>query len=145
MSANACRPFVLRWQYAMESGSEYYTTAEVAMSLGVSRQRVSQLLKSGELKGEKIAETGRWRIPEDTLDEYLRSRGGLKTRRRRLEDHPRFRELEEEVRDFRKCLARFEVRLGILEGLLEDQRATLLRLMYEKEGDGGASNARGRT
>jgi hypothetical protein len=83
---------------------------------------------SCELEGQRDPKTGRWRIHADALCDYM-DRRGPRAPRRRLEDHPRFQELEAEVGCLWERLSRFEVRLGIMEGLLQELRATLLRSM----------------
>jgi excisionase family DNA binding protein len=117
----------------MDSQSDrYYSTSEVGRRLGVSRQRIDQLLRSGELEGEQDPDTGRWRISSAALNEYL-STHQPRTPRRRLEDHPAFMELKGEV----KAL---EVRLGVVERLLGELRTLLLGSIYEREADGEAAS-----
>jgi excisionase family DNA binding protein len=79
-----------------QEGKKHYSTAQVGERLGVSRQRIDQLLKSGELEGEQDPHTGRWRIPVEALGDYL-STHQPRTLRRRLEDHPAFGQLKGEV------------------------------------------------
>jgi len=93
---------------------------------------------SCELEGQRDPKTGRWRIHADALCDYM-DRRGPRAPRRRLEDHPRFQELEAEVGCLWERLSRFEVRLGIMEGLLQELRATLLRSMCDGEAEGASS------
>ena len=79
----------------------YYSTAQVAERLDVSRQRIDQLLKSGELAGEQDPNTGRWRISAEALGEYL-STHPMRRPRRRLDDHQAFRELKGVVDDLER-------------------------------------------
>lgn len=77
--------------------SRYYGTGEAAKVIGVSRQRVAQLLQSGQLAGERDPQTGRWRIAEHELRDYVRSRE-MRAPDGGLEAVMRLRELEVEVR-----------------------------------------------
>lgn len=126
-----------------QEGEKHYSTAQVGERLGVSRQRIDQLLKSGELAGEQDPNTGRWRIPAEALGEYL-STHQPRTPRRRLEDHPAFGQLKGEVDALKERLGSLEVRLGVVERLLEELRWTLLRSVCEREGDGSASSKEGK-
>jgi excisionase family DNA binding protein len=45
------------------------TPAQVAKSLQVKERTVSQWLKTGKLRGTKIGRL--WRVPEDSLNEFL--------------------------------------------------------------------------
>jgi excisionase family DNA binding protein len=123
-----------------QEGEKYYSTAEVGERLGVSRQRIDQLLKSGELAGEQDTNTGRWRISSEALDEYL-STHQPRTPRRRLEDHPAFEGLKGEVKDLHDRLSGLEVRLGVVERLLGELRSTLLESIYKSETDGITSES----
>jgi hypothetical protein len=114
---------------------KHYSTAEVGERLGVSRQRIDQLLKSGELAGEQDPNTGRWSISSEALGEYL-STHQPRTPRRRLEDHPAFEELKGEVKVLHDRLSGLEVRLGVVERLLGELRSTLLESIYKSETDG---------
>ena len=49
--------------------NKYYTVAEACEILGLTRQRVCQLLNSGQLSGEK-AHGMLWLIPEKSLDNF---------------------------------------------------------------------------
>jgi hypothetical protein len=119
-------------------GDIYYSTSDVGMRLGVSRQRIDQLLKSGELEGEQNPNTGRWRISSEALGDYL-STHEPRTPRRRLDDHPAFRELKGEIEVLENRLSGLEVRLEIVERLLEELRAILLGSIYDREKDGSTS------
>ena len=48
-------------------------TTDVAHQLGISRQRVHQLLVKGKLHGERVGKAG-WVITEDALDRYKREK-----------------------------------------------------------------------
>ena len=119
----------------------YYSTAQVAERLGVSRQRIDQLLKSGELAGEQDPNTGRWRISGEALREYLSTHQPRRPRRR-LEDHPAFEDLKGEVKDLHDRLSGIEVRLEVVERLLGELRSTLLESIYRSETDGISSEPR---
>jgi excisionase family DNA binding protein len=121
-----------------DKGDRYYSTAEVGRRLGVSRQRIDQLLKSGELEGEQDPNTGRWRIPSEALSDYL-SAHEPRTPRRRLDDHPAFVELKGEVEVLGDRLSSLEVRIEVVERLLEEVRAMLLASISDREKDGTTS------
>jgi excisionase family DNA binding protein len=121
-----------------DKGEKYYSTSEVGRRLGVSRQRIDQLLKNGELEGEQDPNTGRWRIPSEALAEYL-STHEPRTPRRRLDDHPAFMELRGEVEVLEERLGALEVRIEVVERLLEELRKILLASIYDREKDGTTS------
>jgi hypothetical protein len=119
-------------------GEKYYSTADVGRRLGVSRQRIDQLLKSGELAGEQDPNTGRWHIPGEALSEYL-SAHEPRTPRRRLDDHPAFVELKGEVEALEERLGGLEVRMEVVERLLEEVRTLLLASISDGKKDGTTS------
>jgi excisionase family DNA binding protein len=114
-----------------DKGDRYYSTSEVSRRLGVSRQRIDQLLKSGELDGEQDPDTGRWRIPAEALSGYL-STHEPRTPRRRLDDHPAFVELKVDVEALEDRLSGLEVRMEVVERLLEEVRAMLLASIHDR-------------
>jgi excisionase family DNA binding protein len=121
-----------------DKGDRYYSTSDVGRRLGVSRQRIDQLLKSGELDGEQDPNTGRWRIRSEALSEYV-STHEPRTPKRRLDDHPAFVELKGEVEVLEDRLSGLEVRIEVVERLLEEVRTMLLASIYDREKDGTAS------
>ena len=121
-----------------DKGDRYYSTSDVGRRLGVSRQRIDQLLKSGELDGDQDPNTGRWCIPSEALSDYL-STHEPRTPRRRLDDHPAFMELKGEVEVLEDRLGALEVRLEVVERLLEEVRKILLASISDREKDGTAS------
>ena len=123
-----------------DKGDRYYSTSDVGRRLGVSRQRIDQLLKSGELDGEQDPNTGRWRIPSEALSDYL-STHEPRTPRRRLDDHPAFMELKGEVEVLEDRLGALEVRMEVVERLLEEVRKILLATIYDRGKDGTASGS----
>jgi excisionase family DNA binding protein len=50
-----------------------YSTSELADAAGVSRERVRQLVASGEIHGYKVGKT--WVIPEEEARRWLAERG----------------------------------------------------------------------
>ena len=52
------------------------TVAEAAEELYVSKNRIYELLHSGELKGFRMGKN--WKIPSKSLEEYVRTQSGLK-------------------------------------------------------------------
>jgi len=56
--------------------AEYLTTGEVARRLGVGLNTVKRWIANGLLRGVQTP-GGHWRIPEDSLEAFLRDRGML--------------------------------------------------------------------
>lgn len=54
------------------------TVEEVAKLLKISPRWVAQLLREGRLKGTQLGARASWRISEEDLKDFLRSRGGQK-------------------------------------------------------------------
>jgi len=52
------------------------TVYDVCDMLLIGKNRVYELLESGELKGFKIGRV--WKIPRESVEEYIRRRSGLK-------------------------------------------------------------------
>lgn len=52
------------------------TVDEVAKHLRITPRWVLQLLREGRLKGTQLAERGSWRVSEEDLRDFIRSRGG---------------------------------------------------------------------
>jgi excisionase family DNA binding protein len=53
--------------------ADYYTPPQAARVLGLSRRRVTQMLKEGYLQGEQL-ENGRWKIPAVAVTALLNAR-----------------------------------------------------------------------
>ncbi len=47
---------------------DFYTPSEAAQILGVPLRRVLERLDAGEIEADKDPRTGRWRIPEESLN-----------------------------------------------------------------------------
>ena len=56
---------------------EEYSTREAGRDLGVSRQRVHQLLSDGLILGQQDPVSGRWRIDRRSVVSYLQQRATL--------------------------------------------------------------------
>ena len=56
-----------------EGGDKMLNTTDAANHLGISRQRVHQLLTTGKLEGQRVGARG-WIITEGALDRYKRSK-----------------------------------------------------------------------
>jgi excisionase family DNA binding protein len=56
----------------MADMQDFFTTAEAAKLLGISRQRANQVALSGALKAKKIA--GRYFVHVDDLERYIYER-----------------------------------------------------------------------
>jgi excisionase family DNA binding protein len=66
---------------SMMQEADYYTAHEAARLLGLSPARVRQMLRAGELEGERGPERmegvpGPWRIPADAVSAYREAREG---------------------------------------------------------------------
>ncbi len=57
----------------MEDNAEYYTPSQAARVLRLTRQRVAELLRNGEVEGYKD-DMGHWRIPKAALHIYKEAR-----------------------------------------------------------------------
>ena len=57
----------------MEDRNEYYTPSQAARVLRLTRQRVAELLRNGEVEGYKD-DLGHWRIPKAALHAYKEAR-----------------------------------------------------------------------
>jgi excisionase family DNA binding protein len=118
---------------------EYYTPPQAARVLKLSRQRITQMLQSGEMEGTQDPESRRWRIPQSVVHARLKDRPA----RRRSNDEgsqsapegsQRLRELEVEVRDLSYRLGRSEALLEFTESTLHAERDRLLEeLKRERE------------
>ena len=53
----------------VENNDEYYTPSQAARVLRLTRQRVAELLRNGEVEGYKD-DMGHWRIPKAALHAY---------------------------------------------------------------------------
>ena len=88
----------------MAEGEDYYTPPQAARILRLSRQRVTQMLQSGEMEGKQNPQSGRWKIPQRVVHARLKDRpararpedGGSQDEQERSQ---RLIELESEVRD----------------------------------------------
>ncbi len=57
----------------MEDRDEYYTPSQAARILRLTRQRVAELLRNGEVEGYKD-DLGHWRIPKAALHAHKEAR-----------------------------------------------------------------------
>lgn len=103
-----------------EGEEGYYTTSEARQVLGISRQRIHQLLNDGLLVGYQDQKTGRWLIDRRSALSYARSR-------RVTQYHPRLQALEAEVRELLHRLGAAESRIAVLEDIKRE------RAQFEEE------------
>jgi hypothetical protein len=124
---------------AMAEGEDYYTPPQAARILRLTRQRVTQMLQSGEMEGKQDPESGRWKIPQRVVHARLKDRpararpdegGGS---RDEPEGHQRLTELELEVRDLIYRLGYSEARLELTERTESTVRAERERLLEDLE------------
>jgi LysM repeat protein len=117
---------------------DYYTPPQAARILRLSRQRVTQMLQSGEMEGKQDPQSGRWKIPQRVVHSRLKERPA----RARIEDlssqdeperSQRLIELELEVRDLSYRLGRSEAHLELTERTESTVRAERERLLEDLE------------
>jgi hypothetical protein len=111
---------------------ETYTPLEAGRVLGVSGERIRQLLDTGEIAGEKKA--GRWHVFRLSVHHQLEQRGSPRTRRsrerspQRSEDTAREAlELQARVEDLSYRLGRSEARAELTERAESTVREALER------------------
>ncbi len=111
---------------------ETYTPLEAGRVLGVSDERIRQLLEAKEIEGEKRA--GRWHVYRASVHEALEKRGSPRARRRREraphsgEDAAReAQELQARVEDLSYKLGRAEARTELTERAESTVREALER------------------
>lgn len=124
----------------MAEEEDYYTPPQAARILKLTRQRVTQMLQSGEMEGKQDPETGRWRIPQRVVHGRLKDRPA---RRRGRPDEggaqnepggsQRLTELELEVRDLSYRLGRSEAHLELTEKAESTLQAERDRLLEDLE------------
>ncbi len=109
---------------------ETYTPLEAGRVLGVSGERIRQLIDAGDLSGEK--RSGRWRVFRASVHEALSERGSPRSRRSR-ERAPHesgedaARELRARVEDLSYKLGRSEARAELTERAESTVREALER------------------
>ena len=50
------------------------STDEVAEILMIGKNKLYKLLETGEIKGFRLCEHGTWRIPQSSVDEFIKKR-----------------------------------------------------------------------
>jgi hypothetical protein len=126
---------------AMAEGEDYYTPPQAARVLRLTRQRVTQMLHSGEMEGKQDPENGRWKIPQRVVHARLKDRpararpdeGGGSRDEPEGQGHQRLTELELEVRDLIYRLGSSEARLELTESTESTVRAERERLLKDLE------------
>jgi hypothetical protein len=117
---------------ASEDRGETYTPLEAGRVLGVSDERIRQLVEAGEIEGEKRA--GRWHVFRASVHDQLERRGSPRARRSRErsphsgEDAAReAQELQARVEDLSYKLGRSEARAELTERAESTVREALER------------------
>jgi hypothetical protein len=116
---------------------ETYTPIEAGRVLGVSDERIRQLIDAGEIAGEKRA--GRWHVYRLSVHHQLEQRGSPRARRSR-ERAPHesgedaTRELRARVEDLSYKLGRSEARAELTEQAESTIRETLQRERERADG-----------
>jgi hypothetical protein len=125
----------------MAKEEDYYTPPQAARILKLTRQRITQMLQSGEMEGKQDPQSGRWRIPQRVVHDRLKERP---TRRRGgrpdeggAQNDPgglrRLTDLELEVRDLSYRLGRSEAHLELTEKAESTLQAERDRLLEDLE------------
>ncbi len=103
-----------------ETGSDFYSTEEVAKVLGVSPRRVQQLAGEGLIEGERHGRV--WRLAKWSVHRYLEEHGPGRPRVPRL-DRERAAS-SDEVRELREQIGELREELGRLRGRAELEEIT---------------------
>jgi excisionase family DNA binding protein len=130
---------------ASEEKGETYTPLEAGRVLGVSDERIRQLVEAGEIAGEKRG--GRWHVFRVSVHHQLEQRGSPRARKSRErsphsgEDAAReAQELQARVEDLSYRLGRSEARAELTErteSTLREERERILEdLRRERERSG---------
>jgi hypothetical protein len=124
----------------MAEEEDYYTPPQAARIMKLSRQRITQMLQSGEMEGKQDPETGRWRIPQRVVHGRLKDRPTKRRDRpddggpqKELEGLRRITELELELRDLSYRLGRSEAHLELTEKAESTLQAERDRLLEDLE------------
>jgi hypothetical protein len=112
---------------------ETYTPLEAGRVLGVSGERIRQLLEAKEIEGEKRA--GRWHVFTWSVHDQLQQRGSPRARRRSRQRSPHSgedaareaQELQARVEDLSYRLGRSEARTELTERAESTVREALER------------------
>jgi excisionase family DNA binding protein len=112
-----------------ESDSDFYVVREAAQILGVGEHRVRQMLREGELEGERDPMLDRWKIPKAAVH-ALRDTRPTKAPEKAVGAPESPTDLLGVVRDLERELGRIEGRLQITEVAESTLRESLER---EKE------------
>jgi hypothetical protein len=115
---------------------ETYTPIEAGRVLGVSDERIRQLIDAGEIAGEKRA--GRWHVYRVSVHHQLEQRGSPRARRSRQRSphsgEDAARELRARVEDLSYRLGRSEARAELTEQAESTIRETLQRERERADG-----------
>jgi chromosome segregation ATPase len=113
---------------------DFYTAAEAARILRISKRRVLQMLGDEELEGEQDA-SGRWRVPMRAVHAKLEARRGERLSRLDREILSEAPESPSEAREWIERAQTLERQLGRLEGRLElsERTESTLREQLDRE------------
>jgi excisionase family DNA binding protein len=107
--------------------AETYTPKEAGRILGITDERIRQMLEAGELEGEKRG--GRWHVYQWSVHDALKERGSPRTKKA-----PQTNEAaSQEVADLRLRLENLQRELGRLEGRLELTEQTESTIREERD------------
>lgn len=112
---------------------ETYTPIEAGRVLGVSDERIRQLIDAGEIAGEKRG--GRWRVYRVSVHEALSERGSPRSRRRRERSPHSGEDAAREAAELRARVEDLSYRLGRSEARAEltERAESTVREALERE------------
>lgn len=108
---------------------DYYSAADAARILKVSKRRVLQLLQEGELEGEQN-ESGRWRVAMHSVHAAKEARSQQEIPREAATSPPDALEWIERANNLQRELGRLEGRME-----LSDRTESTLREQLQREKD----------
>jgi excisionase family DNA binding protein len=109
--------------------TETYTPLEAGRILGVSDERIRQMVESGELAGEKHG--GRWQVDQRAVHDLLHERGSPRPKTKKAKRTGD--DAVQEARDLRARVEQLQRDLGRLEGRLELTAQTESTIREERD------------
>ena len=113
---------------------ETYSPKEAGRILGITDERIRQMLEAGELEGEKRG--GRWHVYQWSVHHALRDRGSPRTKKASQTSEAASQEAAElrlRVENLQRELGRLEGRLELTEQTESTMREERDRLLQERD------------